>query len=168
MYRLIKIELNYFMTPLLTIIVLLLAFTLFALGDIKLLSDVVFLRKYSWSMIIGLGSYGLVFILWAQRVKEIHERMIYLLPVSINSKRWGRWIFAILPFSLVVIYIQLFHFFLPDEWNLHIGRISAQIGFLSMALACIFIIRDYRFIEQAACDIRKLLVAAFIILIATL
>jgi hypothetical protein len=119
-------------------------------------------------MVIGLGSYGIVFILWSQRVKEKHERMIYLLPISLNSKRWGRWIFAILPFLFVMIYIQTLHFFLSEDWNVHVGRISAQIGFLSMALASIFIIRDYWFIANNKGDLYKIIVATLIITVSTL
>jgi hypothetical protein len=89
MYGLIKIELKYFKIPLFVIVLLLLLFTIYAINDVQVFSDIEFLGKYFWSMVIGLGSYGIVFILWSQRVKEKHERMIYLLPISLNSKRLG-------------------------------------------------------------------------------
>ncbi|MDX1699809.1 MAG: hypothetical protein R3250_04275 [Melioribacteraceae bacterium] len=168
MFKLIKNEIEYFKIPLLAILFLLSMFTLFALYDIELFSDVEFLKKYLWSMIIGLGSYGLVFILWSQRVKENHERMIYSLPIKINSKRWSRWIFAILPFVFVMVYIQILHFMLSGDWTLHVGRISAQVGFLSMALAGIFIVRDFWFVKQNKGHGYKIFSGSVIFIIAVL
>lgn len=168
MYRLIKIELEYFKVPLFAIVLILLSFTYFALNDIRLFSEIDFLKKYFWSMVVGLGSYGLIYYLWTQRVREKHERMIYLLPISLNSKKWSRWIFAVLPYLFVMIFIQILYSFLPEDWNQQIGRISAQVGLLSMALAGIFIIRDYWFTEQQRGESFKVVVASAIILIAAI
>jgi len=168
MYRLIKSEIDYFKIPLTGILLLLLLFTVFSLGNIKLFAQIVFLKKYFWSMIVGLGSYGLVFFLWMQRVKEKHERMLFLLPTEMKIKGSSRWIFAVLPFTLVMVYIQILHFFLSDDWNLHIGRISVQIGFLSMALAAIFIVRDFWFLKSNKSEMYKIFIGTVIFILAAI
>jgi hypothetical protein len=164
MLRIIKTEMDYFKVPLAAILVLLMFFTLFAFNDIQVLSKNDFFKKYFWSMIIGLGSYGIVFLLWMQRVKEKHERIMALLPISLKTKKWSRWIFAVLPLTTAFIYIQLLHPFLPENWKIHVARISAQIGFLSMALASILIIRDIWFIISTRRELFKIFTGAVIII----
>ena len=162
MLKLIKNECNYFKAPLAAILLLLLIFTFAAFNNIQLFNQIPFLKKYLWSMIIGLGAYGIVFFLWMQRVKENHERILFLLPTSLKVKKWSRWLYAIIPFTLVMIYIQILHFFLPEIWKVHIGRISAQIGFLSMALASIFIVRDIWFVKAGDSQLYKILIGIII------
>lgn len=168
MIRLLKTEIGYFKAPLWGIVILLLVFTIFALNSIELFGNIVFLKKYLWSMVIGLGSYGLVFVLWMQRVKERHEQIHSLLPLSLKTKKWSRWIFAIMPFTLAMLYIQATHIFLSSEWVVHVGRISAQIGFLSMALASMFIVRDIWFVKTGRNASYKILVASIVVIIAVI
>jgi hypothetical protein len=168
MYKLIKYEILYNKQSLLLLAVLTMTFTLFALINIVIFKEIYFLEKYSWSALVGLGAYGIVFYIWSLRVKEKREIYHCLLPVALKKVSIGRWIWAILPFVTVLIYLQLLHFILSDSWQVHIGRISAQIGFLSMFLAALFITRDIRFIIKKKNDWAFLSVGFFIFLITAL
>jgi uncharacterized membrane protein YqjE len=106
MITLIKTEVKYFGLQLVLILLLLLAFTAFSLNDIKIFVQIYFLKTYFWSAIIGLGVYGLVFIIWSIRKKEMRERVHALIPMSVKSISISRWLFGIIPFVLVGFYIQ--------------------------------------------------------------
>ena len=168
MYKLIINEIRYFKLSLILVGLLLLIFTIFALSNTLIFQQVFFLKKFFWSMIVGLGTYGLVFFIWMQRVKEKHERIHNLLPVTNRKKSLNRWLFAILPFSLTLIYVQLLQFFLTEDWIISVGRISAQIGFLSMALASMFLVRDLWFVKINHGELFRIFIGAIIIMIATL
>ena len=73
-----------------------------------------------------------------------------------------------MPFTLVMAYIQILHFFLSAEWTVHVGRVSAQIGFLSMALAGIFVVRDIWFVRTGRNVSYKIIAASVVVIIAVI
>lgn len=166
MLRILKTELSYFIVPLLGITLLTLFFTICAAINFQIFINIEFLHKYSWAILLGLGSYAIVFFIWMNRVIEKHEMIISLLPRTNRNKSFNRWIFAVLPFVVLIIYLQFIHFFLNEYWNVHIGRISAQIGFLSMALSAIFITRDLWFVKHEKDDLYKYLIGLLVFFMA--
>jgi hypothetical protein len=134
MITLIKTEVKYFGLQLVLILLLLLAFTAFSLNDIKIFVQIYFLKTYFWSAIIGLGVYGLVFVIWSIRKKEMRERVHALIPMSVKSISISRWLFGIIPFVLVGFYIELLRRVLPSEQIVFISRINGQLGMMFIAL----------------------------------
>ncbi len=107
MYKLFKSEIEYFILPVIIVVMLPLSFTFSALNDLKVFTEIYFLKKYFWSTVIGLGIYGLVFIVWSIKKKELRERVHALIPMSVKSISISRWLFGIIPFVLVGFYIEL-------------------------------------------------------------
>ncbi len=134
MYRLLKTEINYFKLHLSVIVLVSLIFTICALNNIKLFPQIYFLEKYFWSVIVGLGIYALVFMIWSMRKKEMRERQHALLPISINKLTFTRWLFGVSPFILVGFYIEMLRSILPSQQLIYIERINGQLGMMFIAL----------------------------------
>ncbi|NOX17506.1 MAG: hypothetical protein GXO87_04390 [Chlorobi bacterium] len=137
MLKILMAEIKYFKLPLLVIFALPLIFTVAALNDILLFEQVYFLKKYFWSVFVGLGTYALIIIIWSLRKKEIRERVHAALPVSVGKLAVGRWIFAVSPFLIVGFYVELLRCFIPVRQIIFIDRINGQLGMLFLALAAV-------------------------------
>jgi len=142
MFTLLKSEIKYFRLPLIAIVMLPLFFTVIALNDIKLFSQIYFLKKYFWSAVIGLGTYGFVFMIWSMRKKELRERVHALIPISINKLSVIRWLFGISPFILVGLYIELLRAILPPQQLIFIDRINGQLGMMFVALVAVDLVMN--------------------------
>ena len=140
MYKLLKNEIEYFIIPISVIVILPLSFTFATLSELQVFSEIYFLKKYFWSTLIGLGIYGLVFIIWSIRKKEMRERVHALIPMSVKSISIGRWIFGIAPYVLVGFYIELLRGVLPSEHLVFISRINGQLGMMFISLVGIDLI----------------------------
>ena len=75
MLKILKAEIEYNKTLLVVMLLLPLSFTIFALNDVKLFPQIYFLKKYFWSMVIGLGTYFLVYVIWTVRKKEFRDSL---------------------------------------------------------------------------------------------
>lgn len=165
MYKLLKSEIQYFKISLAIIVLLPLAFTVSALSNILLFENIYFLRKYFWSMIIGVGTYVLVFIIWSMRKKEMREREHALLPITLNSISFFRWIFGIAPFVLIGLYIELLRSVLPSQQLIFIDRINGQLGMMFIALVAVdLVINAWIAIESKRYD--KRVIYSFILIVA--
>jgi hypothetical protein len=140
MYKLFKSEIEYFILPVIIVVMLPLSFTFVALNDVKVFTEIYFLKKYFWSTVIGLGIYGLVFIVWSIKKKELRERAHALIPMSVKSISISRWLFGIIPFVFVGFYIELLRRVLPSEQIVFISRINGQLGMMFIALVGIDLI----------------------------
>jgi hypothetical protein len=146
MWKIFLSELEYHIKLLGIVLLLISAFTLSAIFNFQVFTTLEFLRKYFWAIFVGLGTYLLVYLIWMQRTKEIREQLMFKLPVSAAKIAILRWIFAAVPFLFVMIFIQILQLFLNEEWNIQIGRISGQLGFLAIFLSILFISRDLLFV----------------------
>jgi hypothetical protein len=165
MLALLKTEMKYFRLPLLVIIILPLIFTAFAISDIKTFPQVYFLKKYFWSVLVGLGIYGLVFLIWSMRKKEMRERKHALTPITVNRISFIRWLFGITPFVLVGLYIELLHGVLPLDQLIFIDRINGQLGMMFIALVAVdLVINSWIALESKRYD--KRLIYSFLLIIA--
>ena len=134
MWELIKAEIEYFKIPLMAIVILPLSFTIFAMADIHLFHQTYFLKKYFWSMVLGVGTYAFVLIIWTIRKKEMRDRLHSSLPVSLNQTAIIRWLFGIAPFILTWIYIEMLRNVIPVAQTIFMNRINAQIGLMFIFL----------------------------------
>ena len=82
MLQMLKTEIEYFWIYLLIIVLLLLGFTVFELNNIAFFSDIYLFKKYFWSMVIGMGAYIIVYIIWVMRKKELRDRFNIILPLK--------------------------------------------------------------------------------------
>jgi hypothetical protein len=165
MLALLKSEMKYFRFPLLVMIILPLIFTAFALSDIKTFPQVYFLKKYFWSALVGLGIYGLVFMIWSMRKKEMRERKHALTPIAVNRISFMRWLFGISPFVLVGLYIELLHGVLPFEQLIFIDRINGQLGMMFIALVAVdLVMNSWIALESKRYD--KRLIYSFLLVVA--
>jgi len=165
MYKLLKSEIQYFKLPLAIIVLLPLIFTVFALSNILLFENIYFLKKYFWSMIVGVGTYALVFIIWSLRKKEMREREHALLPITLNNLSFFRWVFGIAPFVLIGSYIELLRNVLPSQQLIFIDRINGQLGMMFIALAAVdLVINTWIALESKRYD--KRVIYSFILIVA--
>ena len=128
MIKILKAESQYFLIPLGAMICLPLIFTVYIMSDIILFADVYFLKKYFWSMIIGLGGYMFMFIIWAIRKKESRDRYHHTFPLTLNHITFIRWVFGVIPFLLIGIYFEILANMVPERQIIFVNRASAQLG----------------------------------------
>ena len=133
--------------------------------SVKAFTQIYFLKKYFWSVVVGLGIYATVFIIWSLRKKELREREHALLPIGINNISIVRWLFGISPFVLVGLYIELLHSVLPAGQEIFIDRINGQLGMMFIALVAVDLIQNsWITLESTRYD--KRLIYSFILVIA--
>ena len=169
MYRLLKSEIEYFIIPLIIVAIIPLCFTLAALNDLKAFTEIYFLKKYFWASVIGLGIYGLVFMVWSIKKKELRERVHALIPLSVKSISISRWLFGIIPFVLVGFYIELNRGVLPSEQIVFISRINGQLGIMFIALVGIdLIINSWHALSAKRYDKRIVYIVLIAIVVALL
>jgi hypothetical protein len=142
MFKLLKFEIKYYWLFILPIILLPLSFTSFAMNEVKVFTEIYFLKKYFWSALVGLGIYIFVFIIWALRKKELRERKHALIPLARNKISISRWLFGISPFLVVGLYIELHHYFLESEQQIFIDRINGQLGLMFIALIALDLVQN--------------------------
>lgn len=135
MWNLIKTEIKYNALLLIPAAALPFVFFIFAENEIIVFQGQPFLDKYFWSMLIGLGTYALIFALWAQRKKEARERLHQLLPLKTRTVGLQRWIFGVSPFLFVFAVLMLFNFIIPISQKIFVDRAIAQLGLLFIFIA---------------------------------
>ena len=127
---------------------ILLVFTFFALLDIQILESSNFIGKYLWSIIISFGAYIIVYTILQVRTNENRDRRHSQFPLSIKTISISRWSFGIIPLISAVIYLLVLQYFLGTIWQIHISRITGQLGLFTSFLAMIFLMRDLLFQYQ--------------------
>ena len=142
MLQILKAEIEYFWIHLLIIVMLLLSFTVFELNDIAFFSDIYLFKKYFWSMVIGMGAYFIVYVIWVVRKKELRDRSTIILPLNINQLSIVRWLFGITPFVFILLYLEMNRFILPEQQAIFIDRIYGQLGMMFIALAAIDLVMN--------------------------
>ena len=142
MLQILKAEIEYFWIHLLIIVMLLLSFTVFELNNIAFFSDIYLFKKYFWSMVIGMGAYIIVYIIWVVRKKELRDRSTIILPLNINQLSLVRWLFGIIPFVFILLYLETNRFILPEQQAIFIDRINGQLGMMFIALAAIDLVMN--------------------------
>ena len=142
MLQILKAEIEYFWIHLLIIVLLLLSFTLFELNNIAFLSDIYLFKKYFWSMVIGLGTYFIVYVIWVVRKKELRDRSTIILPLNINQLSIVRWLFGITPFVFIFLYLEMNRFIIPEQQAIFIDRINGQLGMMFIALAAVDLVMN--------------------------
>jgi len=169
MFKILKSEIQYFNWLMLLMVILPICFTLFAMNDILLFTKVYFLKKYFWSVLVGMGIYGLMFMIWSLRKKELRERIHYLIPVKLNNLSFVRWLLGVSPFVLIGLYIELHHGFLSSEQEIFIDRINGQLGMMFIAVAGFdFAINTWISFEVKRYDKRLLFTIGVIVLLFVL
>jgi len=135
MISLLKSEIEYFKVHLGIIAALPLIFSIFAFPNIMIFENAYFLKKYFWSVLIGIGTYAFVFSVWTLRIKENRERLHYLAPISKMKLSISRWIFGITPFVLIISYLLILYYYVPLSQVVFVRRAIAQLGLLLVFLA---------------------------------
>ncbi len=143
MFKYLKSEMEYYRYYMGGIILLPILFAVFAALNIHFFQNVYFLTKYFWSMVVGMGTYLFVFIIWTLRKREAREQIAVLIPI----KRWQfsieRELFGIFPFVFSFIFIELLKFEIPEEQIVFIHRIQAQLGMLFIALVTVDLVLNF-------------------------
>jgi len=142
MLKILKAEIEYFRLPVLAIILLPLLFTVFALNDILLFPKIYFMKKYFWSLAIGMGTYLFVYAIWTFRKKEYRERLHIMLPLNIHHLSISRWFFGIVPFIFVGLFIELLQGLLPEQQVVFVARINGQLGMMFIALVVVDLVMN--------------------------
>jgi len=166
MYKILIAEIKYFSIILTALFLLPLLFTIYAFMDVALFENVYFLKKYFWSMIIGFGVYGFVFIIWSLRKKENRDRFISFLPLSIKELSFIRWLFGIAPFLIVGLYIEIIGKLIPENQLIFISRINAQVGIFFIFLVSFDLIMNVTFLlTQKVYKYRNVILVSVVLLI---
>ncbi|MFC2084519.1 hypothetical protein ACFLS9_05635 [Bacteroidota bacterium] len=109
-------------------------------------TEVNFLKRYFWPMIVGLGIYFSIYIIWTIRFKEGRDRLHNILPIKLHYIALIRFVFGILPVIIVFVYLELSRLFIPEEWHIFIERINGQLGLFFIFLCVLSIFIDIRFL----------------------
>ncbi len=166
MLKIFKYETEYFKLLIIVIAVLPLIFTVFAMNDFLLFQQVYFLKKYFWSVVVGLGIYAFVFMIWSLRKKELRDRKHILLPVSLKKIAFSRWIFGVAPFILTFFYLEIIRFCLPEQQIIFVERISGQLGLLFIFLAALDLLINASFaINQNSILKQKIFLAGILLML---
>lgn len=142
MWNLFKAEVSYNKSHLIMILAMPLFFAFGMQYGFRLITGVDFFEKYTWSILVGLGSYMFIFIMWQQRYSEKRNMQHFLLPVSIKEIVLARYIFGIFPFVYVLIALWLTKIILGEMIEVQLYRILAQLGMMFAALAFIQLMMD--------------------------
>ena len=158
--KLIIAELDYYKNYLFIISILCLLYTIIMLTAAELFQYVVNWYQEFWTWCIAMSSYYIMMFIWGSRFKKNRDRVINLLPVSLNSITWFRALFSVaLPLAFIA-YIYIAHLVLINEWRTTSINL---IGFMSKVIVifpALNILVDMRFIKH------QLSLAAKIILVA--
>lgn len=166
MYNILKSEIKYFLIPLLAIAMLSLAFTSFSFLNVYPFDGKYFFTKYFWSLIIGMGTYIFVFIIWSLRKKESRDFLHSKLPLKIREISLARWVFGIAPFLLIYLYLELLRFIIPEEQVPYIRRINGQLGMMFFALAAVDLVMNAWYaLELVRYDIKLLYCFIIVVLL---
>ena len=167
MFKLLKSEIEYFILLVLLIILLPLCFTVFAINDVQAFSQIYFFKKYFWSVLVGLGIYALVFIIWTLRKKELRERKHALIPLATKKISISRWLCGISPFILVGLYIELHHYFLPTGQQIFIDRINGQLGLIFIALIAVDLVINFWIALERKRYAKRIIISVMLVITLT-
>ena len=78
MWNIIKSEIFYAKSKLVVGIIILLLFSGFALLNIQLLEGTNFIGKYFWAILVGLGTYILIYSIWFIKIKDKARNFFYV------------------------------------------------------------------------------------------
>lgn len=137
MFKLLKSESSYFIILLSVLSVLPIAFAVYSSLNIELTENpnTPFINKYFWSIFIGLGTYSIYFIIWGIREKEKRDRLHVLIPRTLKSVSFSRWLFGSLPLIYILLCLILLYEIHSQSQKILIIRILAQLGLFFMFLA---------------------------------
>lgn len=142
MWRLIKAEIGYNKYLIILSILFPLIFTIYSTLNVKVFQHVYFLRKYSWTIIVGFGLYFVIYAIWTMRIKEKRDRMHSIIPLKIKQISTVRYIFGVIPILVTVIYLQILRLFISVDWQTFVHRISVQLAMFFVFLISMLITRD--------------------------
>lgn len=174
MWQIVKSEFKYNWYTYTLVAIILVVYTALALTDFQLITG-----KNSNTDIWG-GLYSFVFVVltlsvWGQRLNEKRNRYFSILPISIKQLAVSRFIFIVIPFTVIVIYLTFIHLAIMNSWYSESSSLLIQIGILLILFAGFIRARDDWFSHwnfgkrtQAAfvsvLVIQVLLVALFVVL----
>ncbi|MBU1100167.1 MAG: hypothetical protein KKA84_07160 [Bacteroidetes bacterium] len=142
MWNLFKAEVSYNKWYLFMILAMPLLFAFGMQYGFKLITGVDFFEKYAWSILVGLGSYMFIFIMWQMRHSERRNMQHALLPIPIVDIALARMVFGVLPFAYVLVVLSITHQLLGEIIEVQLYRIFAQLGLLFCGLAFIQLMMD--------------------------
>ncbi len=121
----------------------LIIFTILGLTDTYIDLNMEFINKYFWSLVIGLGSYFLIYGMHVNKYKEKHDRVLAYLPVPLKNRAIYKFAFGIFPIVSIVFFLEFLRTILPDSLNTTITRIDAQLSLLFIFLGIMSTSYDY-------------------------
>ena len=120
---------------------LLLTYTFFSVIDFQILEGKRFEIDY-WG---GLYSFFLIVFtlsIWGGRFKEQRNRFFCTLPIAQKNIAFNRFLFAVIPFSMITLYLIIVHLILMDTWYNESSSMLAQIGVMFILFAGFIRARD--------------------------
>lgn len=142
MMKLILTEIKYYKPVYIAMAMPLAIFTLFGIADVKVITKLLFIDKYFWSITIGLGSYLLIYGMQANRLKEERDRLHNSLPIKLNYNSSSKFLFGISPIIFIAVYLKLLVFIFPADWLVFINRVYAQLGLFFIFLGALSILYE--------------------------
>lgn len=169
MWNLIKAEFAYNVFYYSSILVIFLAYTIFALFNFQLLDPKQFGVDYWGGFIAGFLCL-FYFIMYPIRVKELRERQNILLPISIKQISLGYLIYFSLPVLISIIYFLVLHISILSLWKEQSASTVAQLGmFFTVVSAFIFVRQLWYLIEMKRTSIKIfILVSAVVYLLVSI
>ena len=145
MLKILKAEIEYFKILVGIIVLLPIIFSVFAITNTLGFNKTNFLDKFFWAILVGLGTYFFVFILWTIRKKEARERLHAVLPLGLFKISIVRWLLGISPFLATWIYLEISRVFISANYLIYIDGIIAQLGLLFIFIVSFDITLNYSY-----------------------
>ncbi len=141
MWQLVKSEFRYNWYTYTLLSIMLGLYTIFSLVDFQQFTS----KKTNTDLWGGLYSFViLVFTLsvWGQRFKEKRNRYFATLPLTTKQLAISRFLFAVIPFTVVVIYLIVVHLVVMNSWHCESNSLLIQIGVMLVLFAGFIRARD--------------------------
>ena len=142
-FYIVREDFRYYQIVFISITIPLIIFMLMAVADVKIMTKLVFIDKYFWSITIGVGAYMLVYGMNMNRIKESRDRLIGTFPITLKARTTAKVITGILPILIIWSYLELLKQFLSPDWSVYAERVNAQLGLLTILLGVISILFEY-------------------------
>jgi len=166
MNTLLKSELKYFIILIRFITILPMIFIVFALLNTNFFDKNDFLYKSFWSILVGLGVYFFVFIIWIIRYKETRDRLHLVLPITLFNLGVNRWILGVSPFLLTWICLEVLQIFVMENYLEHIDAVIAQLGLLFIFIVIFDIVLNFHFGSIKNKFWNPIIVAAILVIVS--
>lgn len=96
----------------------------------------------TWGGFYSLVIFISIFSIWSTRIKEKRERVLAILPLTAKQIALSRFWFAVIPLTILVSYLLIFHLTVNCVWDISLRLPLVQLGVVFILFAGFIRARD--------------------------